>query len=336
MEEKKISIFKKIENSFLLQVVFFVVSMVVIVGAYALMTGHAKKTGEFKTIKETKVQEDYNILVSVEKAETMEGVLQLSGWAMRLDSVTKRVHLVLREVGGKEEFVLETKLSARKDVEEYFKQDSDFGRIGFNAEIEKKELKADTCYEIIVYLMYETMQENEEGLPILVDLEKKIAGGMYLYNGELVRYNPLTLELPKFEDTFMREVVDKGELYFYGAEEDAWIYEYQGTMYWIAGEKFAFNEAGRTYIPGHVYTTEFDKIPERMKDIRRFGYDFIFEEREMTLDKNDQSYRVAFRMLQGDCIITWMRTGLYDPESSEWIWQVFIPIMKQIEAVEKK
>ncbi|MBE5951260.1 MAG: hypothetical protein E7260_06640 [Lachnospiraceae bacterium] len=330
-ENKKESIFKKIENNILLQVVFFVVSMTVIVGGYVGLSGYAKKVGYEKGIQDAKIAEDYDILMSVETVNTEEGVMTLAGWAMRLNSVNKDVYLVLNEVDGTEQILLETKTIEREDVEEYFKPGWEFGEVGFDATVKQTEIKKDTCYEILLYLKYETEQKKEDGTSVTVTSEKKIASGKYLYNGGLYRYDSRTFTEPEFKDAFMQEVVKQGELYFYGAEEDMWIYEYQGSMYWIAGEKFGFDEEGSTYIPYHTYTWEREKLPEKDQTDGYRNFDFRFEHRECVFDEKEESYRVATRELPEEYLVTMVRTGLYDYDARKWLWKCIIPVLESFD-----
>jgi len=325
---KKESIFKRIENNVLLQVVIFVVSMAVIVGGYVGLSGYAKKVGYEKGIQDANVTTDYDVLVSMEEVIEENGVMTLSGWVMRLDSVNKDVYLVLKEVDGTEQVVLETELLEREEIEEYFKTGWEFGEVGFETKVKEKEIKKDTCYEAILYLNYETEQENAEGKSVVVAEGKKIASGKYLYNGELYRYNPETFVEPQFEDAFMQEVVDNGEMYFYGVEEDMWIYEYQGSMYWIAGEKFGFDADGSTYIPYHTYTWEREKLAEKDQEYGYTNLDFRFEQEEFVLDGKDDFYRVAARELPVEYFVTMIRTGLYDYNEREQIWMCMMPIME--------
>lgn len=312
---------KTIRNNVGLQTLFCVVATAIIFLAYAFIGNRFEMMNWEKDVSSRIIENDYNALAVMEKVEKKDDVITFYGWAFYVNSEQKGVNIGLREVGGEDVVVFSTKIVERKDVAELFSDVNCLTNIGFEGEINESKLKKETCYEILLEITYEKNMEKSTNISL----------GQYVYDGTLYRYNPQVFSEPQISNTLIQDVINYGDIYFYDGELGVWIYEYKGNMYWITDSNFEFDASQQTYVPCHAYTTQLDLLPERMREIGRFGYDYIFEEREMQLGIEDANYRVAYRELQDNCIVTWMRTGRYNYEINDWVWQAFIPVMKKIE-----
>jgi len=332
-ENKKEGIFKKIENNVILQIVFFVVSMTVIVGAYVVTSKYVRsnvqkqvaeenRLAEENKVRSAEIVEDYKVYVNLSDVFEEDDKAVVTGEIKYLGATTVKAYLTLREASKTEESVIEV---------EFVPQINQGGKKEkFIAYIDKNVIEENTSYEIMLYLVYCTQQENSTEVK---EYSKKVSTEKYLYNGALYFDNPVLVELPEFSDNGMKEVVKDGMLYDYSKEYKLWVYEYKGIMYWIADSDFQFDESGLTYIPFQIHTHDIEKLPTEMQEERFANLDFKFEEHELRLP-GESSYRVAYQKLPVNYMITWVRTGVYNPLEKTWRYLTSIPVMRQIEVEE--
>ena len=117
----------------------------------------------------------------------------------------------------------------------------------------------------------------------------------------------------------LQDVFTKGKLCFYLDDIGIYVYQYDDKLYWIADEKFKFNEDGLTFIQYQIYTSQKDKLPEHRI---QHGFDnlgFYFEEYEYK-DENTYPYRVAIQDLPYEYPITSILTGVYNSSEKSWVW----------------
>ena len=315
-ENKKESVFKKIENNILLQVVFFVVSMAVIVGAYVVIVGHVNSLGNEKAIREAEEGQDYNVLANVEEVETDGERITISGWGFRLDSVNEEVYLVLKELGTNEEIILKTTSFEKEEVEDFFNSEFDFETVGFATDVKKEKLNTGGCYELLIGLCY----EDERG-----EQACKISLGQYLYDGELYRYNPKGFKEPQISDKDMLRVIDGGTLLTFDMKNKLWIYEYAGNLYYILDADYGSLKEENIGIPVMPHTSKIGLLPENR---RQYGFDHIGTYYENVEYQKDGvlPYQVVKVNLPNEYPITYIDTGLYDNTRKEWICSYRVPM----------
>ena len=309
---KKESVFKRIENNVLLQVVFFVVSMAVIVGGYVVISNKVQWNNEQKRISELKVTEDYNILVGLDDVIGDGKNIQLSGWALRLDSVTEKVHLVFKEVDGTEEIVLKTESSERENVEEYFNPNWDFGKIGFEAVVKEKKFDTDTCYEIFVNIEYAV-----DG----VEKSKKTASGKYLYNEELYLYNPKTFTAPKITDEEIEKVIKEGLVKAYDNKAQIWVYEYENRLYFITNPEFGSMAENQIGVPIMPRTSRVELLPEERVQYGSDHLGFYYED-EKYVSEGIVPYQIVVVDLPTKYPVTTICIGLYNNVDKVWVHNI--------------
>ena len=128
---------------------------------------------------------------------------------------------------------------------------------------------------------------------------------------------------PDVAGTDLEEIVNKGDLRVYRPDCACYVYQYRGSLYWIADKGFAFEDDGTTYMQYHLWTTQIDKLPrKRLKN--KWYWDNIggyFEKHEITSRINCGRYRVSKRKLPTEYAITSIVTGYY--KNGKWIWKEF-------------
>jgi len=143
---KKESIFKKIENNVLLQVVVFVVSMAVIVGGYVAIQRQIGKMFEI-------VEDDFSWVYQVDSIDENANELVLTGWAIELgtEAIKGNCEIILYDAEREKSYYPKMSYEVREDVNQYFKCEYDYSMSGFVAGISKKKLDLEnTVYEILI------------------------------------------------------------------------------------------------------------------------------------------------------------------------------------------
>ena len=112
--------------------------------------------------------------------------------------------------------------------------------------------------------------------------------------------------------------VKNGTLLVCRPDMHIWIFQYDGYLYWIADERFHFEDDGLTYIQYQLWTTQIEKLPPRRLKANHFwsnlgGY---FEKYELSGDFG--KYRVMRCELPTEYSITSILSGYY--KNGEWFW----------------
>ena len=114
------------------------------------------------------------------------------------------------------------------------------------------------------------------------------------------------------------DFVKKGTLLVCRPDMHIWIFQYDGSLYWVADEGFHFEDDGLTYIQYHLWTTQLEKLPPGRLAQNYYwnnlsGY---FEKYELPGDFG--KYRVMCCELPTEYSITSILTGYY--KDGEWGW----------------
>lgn len=313
---KKVNFSEILCKSKKLQVVFFFISMSIIVIGYILTVKPIKwKVAQDKMLG-FELTEDYTLLATVDGIEnTMEKVV-ISGWALHKESVNSQIFVSLQNTKNLEEIVLKTNMVDCDEIETYIYGNWDFGTIGFEATIEKERVQQDVCYKVLIGLSY----EEEDVYKNKIVYEKKVFTSCYLYDGELYAYNPSDFIKPDFLNKELVEVVNSGKVCAYNFELGMWIYLYNNVLYWITDDSFKFSGTGLTHVPVHYrsYSDE-NYWTDEMKQDGFENRDIRFEKSELEIE--DQDYRVAKQDISFEYPISYIVTGVYDDESNTWIWK---------------
>ena len=114
------------------------------------------------------------------------------------------------------------------------------------------------------------------------------------------------------------DFVKNGTLLVCRPDMHIWIFQYNGSLYWVADEGFHFEDDGLTYIQYHLWTTQLEKLPPGRLAQNYYwnnlsGY---FEKYELPGDFG--KYRVMCCELPTEYSITSILTGYY--KDGEWGW----------------
>lgn len=315
MEETKDGFWDKLRKYKRRQVIFFVVSMVVLVVAYVPTVLGIRKLRENEIINKMNVSADASVLSAMDKIENKNGILELSGWVFRLNSKNINIRLVLEAVDDSDAIILETEMKANV-IPDYFNQMWDFGNCGFTAGVKENRLQAETCYEILLLLDYEVELENTVDVEIKT-VCKKVSTKQYLYGGNIYPYNVDEFVTPTVSDSFLDEVLKNGTLCSYEPNGNMYIYQYKSKLFWFLRSDYKEIEINQ-YVPFHIHSSVVSDLPDEYEQYGFENRDFYFADNEMNL--SGELYRVAIAELPQDYAITYVETGLYSLQSSTWIW----------------
>ncbi|MBQ4323939.1 MAG: hypothetical protein IJC19_08360, partial [Clostridia bacterium] len=179
-KEKKTEFFKRLHANKKKQVFFFVVSMLVLVVVYVPTVLEIRNIRENEIIQKMNISADASVLSGVDELENKNGILELSGWALRLNSKTMNIRLILEDVSDKSNAILLTTQTKVNNISEYFAPEWNFGNCGFTASIKENKLQEEVCYEIVFLLDYEEELEGASESKIQASC-KKVSTKKYLF-----------------------------------------------------------------------------------------------------------------------------------------------------------
>lgn len=226
--------------------------------------------------------------------------MEVEGFAFRYDHPSSDYSLLLRSEDGTR-IVMEKEPVEREDVNEYFLCDYDYTSSGFTARAEVSEGE----YEVLIKWPWSIV----------------LSTGVYI-NSDGVHYaSSKVFEAPKIDADF----IQKGVVRVYRPDFHCWVYQYEGSLYWIVDLGFNFEEDNTTFIQYQLWTTRTENLPQERLD-NNWLWDNIggdFENNEIQGDFGD--YRVMRRELPTEYPITAIVTGYY--KDGKWIWKnYFRPI----------
>lgn len=317
--EKVKRFFRELNEKRAYQVVFFVVSMCVVLGMYANI--HNKIVEAKAHTYEVIV--DNQVIKNIDKVTVNGNVLEVSGWCFNknIDSTMTNVQVFLKNMSdGNDVIWMNVKDAIREDIDNYFECEYDYSHSGFVAKkrIRKSDIENNN-YEIFVKLTYIDKIDSADGSKEKI-VEKTVSTKRYIKNGSLTAINPKdNIELVKTKSIELNRIMEKGVLLTYRQDVDMYIYQYEGKLYWIAGKEYCFEEDGSTTIQFQLDTTRVDKLPRNRIENEWFWDNnfFVFEENELK-NENYYPYRVAFSDIPSQYPITFFWTGYH--VNSEWVW----------------
>lgn len=296
------------------QVIFFAVSMAMLISVYVPMVVHIKTVREKDILDKQVLEIDYSIVKEITGIEIFDNTIYLSGWILKPKSSNFNVKVILEETVGDSAVLFSTRTEQNVPEKIGINSSGQIEGCSFLAKINRKIINRNKSYEILLYINYKDNKAENQ-----VEYNKKISTGRYFYNEKVYTYDPKSVSFPVFKNNFMKEVVEKGKLYLFNKERNIWVYVYENAVYWIIDEEYEFDKEGSTHIPYHIWTYEVSNLP---LDRQQYGYDsrdFIYENNELILQ--DEEYRVASQILPIDFEPTYVITGEYDAEGELWIWE---------------
>ena len=253
----------------------------------------------------------------VEEASIRDGRLEMAGVCFWHERDIKNYTIVLRSTKTGERRPLKTTCGiSRPDVNAYFEpEDLKAGFISADRETDEGEE-----YEIIVD--FGLLRVIPTGVYITVESTQ---GRAYPGRQVSVHYAPAAVfQPPEADNNDLKQIVADGILRVYNPENSVYVYWYEGSLYWIAGSGFRFEDDGTTRMELELWTTQTEKLPQKSRSAGR-RYNLLgvcFEKSE--LDGDFGQYRVCAVEPTADYAITSITTGVY---SHGWLWkEAFWPV----------
>lgn len=314
-----IKIFKKrIDNSFLLQVITCFLLCIIIIIFFLIFN----KRISIKKSREYTIINDIKLMNSIDKLEIEDDILKLEGYAFLLeqDSNNNSILMFLKNLKDNNDIWMDVETTIRPDIQDKFYSEYNYETSGFIATTKYKNLEMDDGYEIFVKI---DINDNNGK-----KYRKTVSTNRYIYKDKLYQYNPYEFDFPiNAKSELLNNIFKEGNLQFYRKDAGVYVYEYKDKLYWIASKNFKFNENGQTQIPFHIYTTQINMLPEDRVQYKYDNYDFFFEEFEIK-NENTEPYRVAVHDLPKNYPITYIHTGTYDNKNNNWIWDEYFQLKR--------
>ena len=206
--------------------------------------------------------------------------------------------IILRSTETRESMKPQAEYGLRRvDVNDYFSCEYDYSKCGFKL----ADLPDMGEYEFIVRCK-----------PLVV-----IHTDVYVNNGRIYYTKQDSFIPPELDDDFIKN----GILRVYRPDQHCWVYQYNGSLYWVVDDQFHFNPSGSTYIQYQLWTTQVDKLPQNRLNNGWYWDNIggIFEDYELEGDFGD--YRVMKRDLPTEYAIKGILTGYQN--NIRWIWKTY-------------
>lgn len=315
--EKVKGFFRNFNEKRSYQIVFFVVSMCTILSLYAGVRVRiiTNKAHEYTIV------EDKSLIKYVEEAYVDGNALKISGWCFNkgVNSNNQEIQVFLRNLEDENDVVwMDVERVKRDDVNDYYECSYDYSQTGFEARANVRKLDLQKKnYEIFLKVSY----SREEGENTKV--AKTVSSKRYVVEGALTALEPRVDKEPvRTTSIELNTIFDNGQLLLYREDFDIYVYQYEGKLYWVAGEKFFFEEDATTYIQYQLDTSRIDKLPKSRLENEWYwdNIGFNFEEYEIT-EKEFAPYRVAVKDIPTEYPVLCFWTGYY---VNTWVWEEYL------------
>lgn len=300
---EKVGLCEKMEKSRKMQVLFFSVSMAVLMFVYIVINPilHQRMLKNIPLLKD-----DFTWVYQVDRMEIKNDNLSIEGWAFELkqDAQFGAFEIALRDIDTGEIYTSSMSYIERTDVNEYFSCEFDYLKSGFIAKISLKEMDLnESSYEVLLRSLEQNIFYSTE---------------IYFADNKMMYVNPNEYVPLLVDGTELKNIVEKGILRVYRPEYGMYVYQLEGELYWIAEEDYAF-EAGESIVQYQMTTTQIDNLPEDRLENEWYwdNNSFNFFHYEVT-DLKTESYRVAKYALPESYSLTRIWTGNH---SDDWIWR---------------
>ena len=306
--------FRKLEGNRKWQVSVFLILEVIVLGMYFFGGKWAKEESRKNAVIRQPIVLDYSDMIyEIENIVVEHDKVTFSGWAFHLDATNEEVVLILEDEEGIDQYIYASELWEREDIEKYFIEDREFGKVGFRCSTEINAIENDCCYKVLLGLCYQ--KDSEIGITTIT----KIDTGYFFYEGDIFAYNPKEFTEPQIKVTKLLNIIKEGKLRAYDMEKKVWIYQYGDKLFYIADitdvPAYLENDVKVVLFP---YTSRTELLPiERQVH----GYDhirkFYFDENVIT--EGVYTYMISEVEIPSEYPVTYISTGIYDYTEDNWI-----------------
>jgi len=258
---------------------------------------------------------DPMVLASVEKVVDEKKEWSFNGWVINPGMEISSVYMVLQPINGKTAIATDCDLSVRDDVAEHFGLVAIEDSAGFCANMKKRNLEVDECYEIFIDISWKCDE---------AEYFTKTSTGQYWYNGMIYRYNPMEFQAPDIDDNEIDMVITDGILKGYDKEQQIWIYQYQNSLYYIMNVKNGTLSEQRLNIPVLIYTSKKDMLPDKRK---QYGFDNLgaYVENNEYQRPGILPYQITKVNIDVKYPVMYIETGVFATDDKNWIKQFWLP-----------
>jgi len=306
--------FDKIHSCTTAKIIFFMISMTIIMCVYLLSSLIVKERRDYKIMTEQKLIKDFDVIIDFEHIESHSREVKLSGWAIKNEFQMKNIHLVFQPVKAIENNIKAVVVHA--DINEtvlennQYKLNAQQGVFKFVADVSKRDLKENICYEIYAVIEYARSNDGEQSESVR-KIRNKIFTDRFYYNGELYRYNPDELVSISCEDEYIKSVLTNGELYYADQESGCWVYLFDGKLHLFVNRNANFVDDSTHKVKFHIHTFQKELLPENRQEHGYESRGFVFKEEEYIIS-DESGYRVAIVELPKMYKISCIEMGLYE------------------------
>lgn len=265
----------------------------------------------------TEVTSEYkNYCFEIESFDINQNKVRIKGWCFclgleaskheNLKRNTKPVFLLVDSKDDKNKLVIRSEWNKREDVNKYFSCDIDYSYCGLSGEINASKINIrDTKYKLLI--KYDR------------DSEHAIDTGCFIINGKLEYGEKNTDLLRRTEGTELNEIVKNGEQKLSLPDRGIYVYQLNEFLYWIADEKFVFNDDKTIMVQYLIFSNQKERLPNGSKS---FAEDKCsdFTAYEITNLMDSGSFRVYKREIPNEYAITCIETGVWEKKLG-WEWQ---------------
>lgn len=295
---------KKLEESKKLQIRFCITSVLVLIVLYIPLFVLVDRIAYKNQIIKRDVSFEESLLSNVDNISQDRGVLNISGWVLKQNAEIVDVVAILKSEGASP-ILLNTEVEENGNAGsyiDYFEMGEDVKGVNFVASIDATELSQDISYAVLLNVKYREANEEKE---------QKISTLSYIFNNQKYSYEPEKYDAPVFENEHMRDVVEKSQMLAHSIEDGAWVYLYDGSIYWVFDTTYEWNRNENLYVFLHMSTFAKNKLPQERKEYGFDNRDFFLKDEELVLE-NEQRYRVARMEINTEYPIVYLTTGHYD------------------------
>ncbi len=308
---KQKNLFFMLKESKVCQVAICIALMTIIMSVYVLTNEQIKTSKTMSSLKKMESGYNYSVISKIENIEEKGNEIVISGNVIRNGVSVEKLFLILQSNGR--EFFFETEFEVEKQRDKSIENKWEGQLYRFYVNIGNDELISENCYEILLGL-----RENIGGKDTGKIQVEKIHTNSFLYQNQIHTVDASKIVSPCFSDAWISTVIEDGRICAYNDRFPAWVYCYEGALYWIFSDEYC-RELEEMYIPLHISTFLNKDLPEYSRQDGFENKDFNFFSHEYEMSKAEK-YRVACVELPKEYPITYVSTGIYDRLAGKWVW----------------